>query len=353
MFKSNIIKKVLTFFPLLIAVVLLYGTVTGKIEKQVKNAKHKIVNTKSEKEKAGEETYPPGKITSLKEAFEWEDFGIPAADEYDPDNKISGGVYGKTKAEIKYMEELRKYEKKYDEEHPLEERYEGLWKYNPNRVLKVGQEFEVKSKCLTIIIEGIEFKENIKDIDMEYVNPNGRGCVLPYIDESGKMNPGVLYEDVLIGEDPAKQENWSRKEYDNNNVIFAAVHLSVSGQSEWIQEVYQLYPDMVFLNRDGDLLYNDLGNLNRLHGSRGENIILGLGSVFYDDLGFYDFENCNRYEYTSYPIRKGETVEFTVMYAVPEVSLDRAYLIYGDDSELYNENTRYNCRDITLVKLIE
>lgn len=353
MFKSNIIKKVLSFFPLLIAIVLLYGAVTGKIEKQVENAKNKIVNTGSEKEKAGEETYPPGKITSLKEAFEWEDYGIPKVDEYDPDNKISGGVYGTSKAEVRYLREIKEYCEKYDAEHPLDERYKGLWKYNPDSLVKVGQEFEIHAMCLTIGIEDIELKDNIMDIDMRYVNPRGRKGVLPYIDESGKLDPGVLYEDIYTGGDVAKEENWSRKEYDNNNVLFATVHLSVSGQSEWINEVHQLYPNMIFLNNEGDLLYNDSGCGSHLHSSRDQNIPYGLGGVFYDDLGFCDFENCDPYFYGDYPIRKGETVEFNVMYAVPEVYLDKAYLIYGDDLGMHNDDTKYNCRDIKLVKLIE
>ncbi|MDE5781074.1 MAG: hypothetical protein K2I03_06305, partial [Lachnospiraceae bacterium] len=114
---------------------------------------------------------------------------------------------------------------------------------------------------------------------------------------------------------------------------------------------FQLYPNLTFLNNEGDYLYNDIDNPIIVHGSKSEKIQFGLGSVFYDDLGFYDFENCNSYEYTSYPIRKGETVEFTVMYAVPEVHLDRAYLMYRD-TQLRNENA-YNYQELTLIKLIE
>ena len=156
------------------------------------------------------------------------------------------------------------------------------------------------------------------------------------------MNPGVLYEDV------GNDGSYRRQEFDNGNIKFASVHLSVSGYSEWIQEVDVLYPGMIFLNDEGDLLSD---NLNCVRGSKSEDIVLGLGCAFYDDLGFYDFDTCLRYVYTSYPIRKGETVEFTVMYTVPEVYIDKAYLLYYDAG--YPVENPYNYQDLTLIKLIQ
>ena len=332
------IKKVIAIIPLIIGVLLLYGIISGNMEEWIHSVGSNV-NTK----KTVEHTYDVGVINNYKEAFDWYEGAVPYADVYDPDNKVGETYfyYGITVDETKWYTSCYNEDIKYNSEHKLTKKYSGMEKYNPDKLVNIGEEFERKYVCADSVINKVELLDTLSECDRRYYLCDGREGILPSLREDGTLNNPIIYD--LQG-----------NQLSNQKFKFVKVEISLSSKSEWVQEI-QVVPKLHYFQNSNDIL-DDSGNEVHYYinsGDNGDVIYSFTGYPIYQDVGYFDnsLENSNSIDELHYPMRKGESITYNVIYVVPEEYINNAYLVFDDIG--HTEEFSYNLTDTDIFKIIE
>lgn len=331
---KNVIKKIIGFLPLIIGSILIYGIASGNIEGWINN-----LETDKKNEQSLATTYPVGVIENYKDAFEWYEGTVPVADVYDPDNKIkkSFPCYGYSVDEGNWYIKCNNEDLDYNKEHKLSEKYLGNLKYNPDKIVDIGETFDRKYLSAKSTIDNIEILDNLENVYEGYFTADGRSSVMPFLSENGSLeNMQVYNRDGLLTE--------------NQNLKFVKITISLESFSEWVEEL-ELAPELNVLKKEEDDLLVASDMLDYFIKINSEMTTLDSGHAIYIDLGFFDYTDpeCEIIMETSYPMRKGEKITYSIMYVVPEAFLDDVYLVFNDRGN-WVEYT-YNLRDITIVKV--
>ena len=331
----KVIKKVSAVIPIMVAVILLYGIFSGNIEDWI----HQIKSTKSTNDSAGN-TYPIGVIENYRTTFKWENSGEPYAEVYAPDNKIGKPYlyYGVSVDECNWLESCYDEDVEYNKSHKLSEKYLGANKYNPDKVVNVGEKFTRKYMCSECTINKIDTVESLLDCESRYYLSDGRLGILPGLNERGVLENMVI-QDI------------SGQNIQNQNLIFLNIQITVESKSEWVQEVMMI-PKLKFLNIDNDVLIESNNICYCICSGNDRSVNYSYtGYPIYSDLGYFDstLPDCEYIDEFHYPMRKGESVTYNVIYPIPEEYIDNAYLVFDDMG--HQEEFTYNFTDITIVKV--
>ena len=337
---KRVIRRIIYITPLLMGVMLIYGIFTGELEKKVNEVKLKIDERKASSDKK-EDTYnkrdneeatlPDGKI-SIKENFTWDI--PPRVDEYDPDNKLPGNyMYGYTKEEIQYQEKLGYKQCEYDEKVKLPEELKGHNIFNKEKMIEFGEEFEIKFNKLKCKYENLIIREDFLGLDKEYYSYD-KEILLSKLDADGKLQNVSLWKD--------------NQEIKNVDVKLVMFDVAIVPSSEWVTEC-EVVPWIYYLQEKNGALVELDSFYYREHGELG----VVEDRPIYFDLGLYDFDTAGINDMIYHcPMRKGETVTFTVGYLIPEELMDNAYIIYNTDCWPATDYS-YNTKDIAILKITD
>lgn len=344
---KKIVKRILYILPLVIGCILVYGIYTGKLGDKVNQAKDvidsEIDKVKQDEKADGEATetisYPPGKI-SLTDTFEW--YQNPRVEEYDPENKLSGNdIYGITVNEQEWMEQCANEQLEYNKSHPLSGEQMGNETFNPERVVEIGETFELKCEHLSGVVKNVTVSTKISDAEAQYFINNNAEELKNYTDDEGNLVSIPITHRYLSEDNQIITEEIETKAY------FVTAEITLTSSSEWVQES-TVVPRIKYLNDYGDTVGV---NYDEPIPFIAANISIYNDYALYCDLGFYDYsapENNNQSVY-NYPMRKEEEVTFTVGYIIPEGFLEQAYLCYEGYAKI--EERAYNDIYGALIKL--
>lgn len=341
--KISNIKKIIYIIPLVIGALVIYGAFSGKLQKHVNNAKLKIDEAVSDmnEDKNGNstdetETIPEGKICLTDYFNDWEN--KPLVEEYDPDNKIGKNeVYGITKNESKYHEELYNKQTKITEATKIPSECVGSQMYNKEKILKWGSTFEINYTQMTCTYDNLAIRDDFKGLDSSYYM-DGKSALLSLLDGNDKINNYSMYkcaDDSEIKNPPCK---------------LVTFDITIIPHSEWVTDCVAV-PYMDFLKDEGKVLSNYLSS-DRYYCKSGELNIVNEYPI-YDSLGLYDVDTAGTEELIyNCSMRKGEDIHFTVGYIVPVELLDDAYLVFNPDCYSATDYS-YATDDIAIFKIKE
>lgn len=335
-------KKAMSVIPLIIALILLFGIMNGDMQNWVNIFKSKLVTDKKA-EKALEKTYPVGIIENYREAFIWADGRIPKAEIYDPDNKTGKPYpyYGISVNEGEWYGKCYDEDMEYNKSHKLNEKYIGAEKYNPDKLVVVGEKFDRKYMCVKNTIDSIEFIESLKECEERYYMSDGR-VIAPYLSDDYTLDDIVLKHSI------------SGDRFENQKLLYIKVKITVESESEWVQEVC-VVPRMRIMKQKDDILVRDdySSGYDICSQKDGKSILGNTSFPVYSDLGYFDttLPNWDKIDESHYPMRKGEKVTYNLVYVLPEEYADDAYLVYDDIG--HQEEFTYNLTDISIIKIIQ
>lgn len=334
----KIFKKILYCIPLFIGILIVYGAVSGKLQSYMEKAKGKLEEVREEKdgkETGGEEKDPEGKI-SLTDNFKWK--VRPMVEEYDPKNKIGrNAVYGYTVEEDQYQEHL--YQKQYELNRKTPEEFQGDSVFNKEKMIPWGEAFDIDFVQVTGIYDNYTIREDFTGLDARYYVYD-KDLLLSHLDGNGRLKEISMW-------------SWDGDvEIKNPEIKLVMFDITLTPHSDWVTE-FEAVPQVHYLEEKGEALV-PLRN-DRLYYSRhGElDVTSEDGRPIYFDLGLYDFEKVGMFEnpYVC-PMRKGETVKFTVGYLIPEKLMDYAYFVFNPDCNISTDYS-YATRDIVIVKAVK
>lgn len=330
-------KRMVAILPMIVGIILLYGIFSGNMEKWI----HTFTSAGDSK-KVSQKTYPIGVIENYREAFEWYAGAEPQAEVYDPDNKTGKPYlyYGQSVNETEWYEKCYAEDVEYNNSHKLSEKYIGTDKYNPDKIVGIGEQFMRKYMCVEGTVNEIDIVDSLNGCEEKYYLADGRIGILPSLNTDGML------ENVEIKDIAGKQT-------DNQNLKFIKVQLTMKSNSEWVQEV-QVTPKLGFFDEEDGILVVDTQVIYTIQSGADGNVQCGYtGYPIYLDLGYYDstLPDSKNIDEVHYPMRKGESVTYNVIYAIPEEYIDKAYLVFDDIG--HQEEFTYNLTDITIIKVTE
>lgn len=208
-------KKILGIIPLVMALVLGYGMVSGKLEEFINNIKDGEVGTGGaveetenievevsddgeiiyEEPEAVELVYKDRKL-QLSDTYEW--YTEPLVTEYDVNNKnCENGAYGITVNERNWESQCRAEIAKLNAKDNMEESQKGYLKFDKNCVKDIDSEIDLRMENLKAKVENISISETISQEELEYFLPDFEG-ISEYMEADGKiqnMNILIKYGD--------------------------------------------------------------------------------------------------------------------------------------------------------------
>lgn len=344
---KKISKRILYAIPLMIGIVLIYGIFSGKLDERVNRAKAKLDEKKTDTVQndtspgdvegggTGETSLPEGKI-ALKENFMWEI--PPRVDEYDPENKISGNyVYGSTLEEQQYKTKCGKEQNDIDMKEKIPAELKGDQIFNKEKMIQWGETFEIKYNQLTCKYDNPVIRDDLAGLDEKYYSYD-KELLLDKLDADGKLQNVSIWE-------------WNEdREHTNVRVKLVMFDITITPHSNWVTEC-EVVPELLYLEEKNGALFS-IDDEKKYYNRSGELHVIHDRPIYYD-LGLYDFETAGINEDIYYcPMRKGEIINFTVGYLVPEELLDYAYVVYNPDCHRATDYS-YNTRDIAIKKLMD
>lgn len=336
---KSTIKHIIHILPIIIAAILLYGAVTGKITKIISYTKN-VTKDKSD-DITEEETVslPPGKI-NLIDNFRWT--SKPMVDEYDPDNRQKFQVYGETVMEGEWNKKCEKELEKYRENIDLPKEKQG-YVFNTDIVKNIGEEFELIKSKRKVTITNVTVNEVV---DEKYLDKEK--LLVDFDEFKGFLNEDGRFSGCNI----RWFENNKKKNKENDVKLYWVVaDINVKAESEWV-DCGDIVPSLEYLYKDDDVMR--LADKSYMMEGEWENQIGEDSGVVYVDLGLYDFSDINQ-RILGYPMRKGDQVTFQAAYVIPEEMLDYAYLWYecpdgGNEENVHVDDYYTNIYDV-LVKV--
>lgn len=324
-------KKVIYFIPLLVALLVIYGAVSGKLQIFIEKSKDKFEENIPSEKNNHENPIPAGRIV-LREYFDNWDVE-PLVEEYNPDNKIAKNlVYGRTMDESSHITEHYKRQEKMTGETKIPTEYLGSDIYNKGVIKKWGESFEIDYTEATYKYDNVIVRDDFVGLDSKYYTEN-KEQLLNCLDNEGK-----LVDTVMVSMEDGKEI----RDVPCKLVMF---DITIKPESEWVIEA-ETVPELQFLNENGDALEK----ITEYCGKYGELDITNARPIYYD-LGLYDVETAGVNEdIYNYPMRKGEEVNFKVGYIVPIELLDSAYLVYNPDCYIATEYS-YAAQDMAIYKI--
>lgn len=330
-------KKIISVVPIFFAVMLLYGAFSGKLQNMITNTKTKL--EEQFEETTSVQVSEDGKI-QLDDNWKWD--RAPIVNEYDPNNKIVGYfTYGITVSEMKHREECGFKQINYNKTHVIPEKYIGCGVYRRDEVINEGVEFANNYYLLKAKYENVEICEDIRQLKEEYFAENKK-YIIDRIN-----NDGSIKEQYIIKTDCTTGE----EERILSKLMLVNINITVSSESEWVYQYYMV-PQLKYLEKKGESLV-DIEAIHEIayYYEDDELECYTLLPAYYD-LGFYDFSDYGEENPFTYPMRKGESVTFKVGYLVPEMLLDKAYLVYDPMCSSATDES-YNAQDRVLFKLYD
>ena len=224
-------KRMVAILPMIVGIILLYGIFSGNMEKWI----HTFTSARDSK-KVSQKTYPIGVIENYREAFEWYAGAEPQAEVYDPDNKTGKPYfyYGQSVNETEWYEKCYDEDVEYNNSHKLSEKYIGADKYNPDKIVGIGEQFIRKYMCAEGTVNKIDIVDALNGCEEKYYLTDGRIGILPSLNTDGMLENVEIIKGI------------AGKQTDNQNLKFIKVQLTMKSNSEWVQEV-QVTPKLRFL----------------------------------------------------------------------------------------------------------
>lgn len=366
---KKLLKKTIYIIPLIIAVALVVGIATGKLDKGVNKAKHYVEESKEDKGASSsednfdktnsdissetddlepEKEIPAGKI-NLLEYFTW--IGKPKVEVFDPENRIIGErVYGMTKEEEKYSIELEKKQEEYNKANPIPKELKGILCFNKDRLLDYGESYYIEEIKTTVTYSNFEVRDNFNGLESKYFTEHDidREEFIKKLDADGKLSNCCYYKYYggNNGINDVKVEN-----VDYRLVMF---DINLKCDCEWVVEK-DVVPWLYYLEEveTGKALTEVTPRIYGETGQGNGNVDIAYFLPKYLDIvdNMPELDEDPRF----YPMRKGDDITFRVGYIVPVDYMDKAYLIF-DKNGNYNTNTTeysYNTQNYILMKLIQ
>lgn len=338
---KKILKVILYISPFLIAVFLIYFMYSGKSEKliiKILDKTHKATsNDKEDDENKINLVYKDGKV-DLNKSFKF--YIQPTEEYYDTNNKsVSNYAYGMTQNENDFKNEYIKLVNENDNIKTLEENQRGGLRFNKETVVKVSEEFDIKSQHLKGIVTGVTVKNDIDDEELNNLL-NKYKKIETYLDEKKKIKQMTIIK-----------KKWDKngellEEKKNMDVSYVVVDITYESYSEWIQQT-DLCPKLIYLNEFENRLEKMGMDEEAGYYSESELISLGMNDYVMFSPVFNDVNaNANKVN-TNYPMMKGEEYKVKVGYIIPNEYLDKCYLWYNYFT-VYNN---YRAIDDVLIKL--
>ncbi len=290
-----------------------------------------------------EQVYPPGEaIQNYKKAFSWS--LMPIEDTYDPEHKsMIYLAYGLSKDEEAHHTHMYQEQERYQQSHPLDTRHRGENKYSTDNLVAVGQVFMREFVCMEGCVESIEILDHLEELDENYLSPSMRGeHQRDYFDNGGNMLQNIkIYN--------ASDNTLS----DSQKLKFVKAVVTMEAKSNWVTDEW-VAPVLTFFVRDDDILSRDMEICPFRFKKDNKELPFSDDMPIYIDLGYYQYDTYDSEQmmsYLRYPMRLGEKVTFSVIYACPECFLQNAYLEFNDVNHA-SEND-YNEREYIFVKITD
>ena len=353
-----IYKKILYILPLIIAIAIVVGIATGKLDKDVDKVKEYVEETNKDEGASDKENFdesskineqkpdkeiPAGKI-NLLEYFTWID--KPKVEVFDPENRILGmsSVYGMTREEEKYHIELIDKQEKYNKVNPIPDNLKGNWIHNKERLLSYGESYYIEAIKATVTYSKFEVKDGFKGLDSKYITEYdgiSREEFEKKLDKDSKLSNMCYYKKYAGIKEGEKVENAEYK-----LVMF---EINIKCDCEWVI-LTDIVPLIYYLEEDktGKALVNMEPNI---YGDT-ESIDIACFLPKYLDIvdNMPEIDEDPRF----YPMRKGDDITFRVGYLVPVDYMDNAYLWFDKNGyPVSGDENRYNEQNYILMKLIQ
>lgn len=308
------IKKILSFLPLVIGGIIIWGLASGRIEDAV-NPKDKV----TEKDTTIDKVYKNGRL-QLKESYKW--ITEPDAEEYASDYKEPGiEKYGLTvnqnEWENQCYSELNSYIKKCE----LTDKQKGENRYNKDYIVQINEEFDLKFLHLKGKVTNIEIRNNVNDDEIDGFIRCGKEDITEYLDSDGSL------KDMTVVEKYMSDDNKIVEEKNQHKMCFIKLSITLDSYSDWVQNS-TITPYVMYLEDNGEALQPIGTDFNKgyyFYGVASEM----YGAPLYYDVDFYDNYKFPEQIIFQYPMMNGESISFNVGYIVPEDMLDNVYFMYG------------------------
>lgn len=326
----------------MIAIILICEIINGNLKKWIISINHPGSNSSSI------ESYPANSvIKNYGSAFEWEEGMKPFADIYDPKNKTGQRYlyYGSSTISRNWINKCCNEDINYNQNHKLDAKYLGYNKFNPDKLVNIGETFSRKYVCVKNTVNSIQIIDSLKTCDSRYFTTAGQGLRQYLSDNYILENTNIM--DILD------------KTVNNQNICYVRIQITLESESEWVQEVV-ISPSLCFLEKNDDFLTvsPDFYCTIRPDNNPYVNIITFNSSgvlPIYNDLGYFDtsLPNSEEIEQMTYPMRKGERVTYNLIYVLPAAYLDDAYLVYNDTCTFCAslQDYTYNSKEVKIIKL--
>lgn len=335
---KKIIKKILYFLPFIIALIILYGTISGKTDKII--ARFLKDDNKNDVFDYNDDisiVYEEGKI-DLKKSFKF--YIEPSEDYYDTENKVAkSNAYGITKNETVFKDKYGKKLVDYDARNSLDATQKGNDKYNKDCVKNIGEEIDIEFYHVKARVYDVSVSSKITKEDLDKFLPEYEDIV-NYIGDDDKILP------MNIIKKKGDEEGNLISETESMDICYVTAKITYNSYSEWIQNT-QLAPSLVYLNEFDNRL--EAYGIDDGFGYYSESKLIKFDSSYYVSFSpwFYDYEKQKNETCSLYPMIKGEEYTIEIGYLVPKDYLDDAYLLF---SQINMENS-YNNIGNSLVKL--
>lgn len=364
---KKLLKKTIYIIPLIIAVALVVGIATGKIDKGVNKAKDYVEESKEDKGASSsednsdktnsdissetddlepEKEIPAGKI-NLLEYFTWID--KPKVEVFDPENRIIGeSVYGMTKEEEKYSIDLLKKQEEYNKANPIPKELKGMFRFNKDRLLDYGESYYIEEIKTTVTYSNFEVRDNFNGLESKYFTEHDidREEFVKKLDADGKLSNCCYYK--YFG-GPNSINDVKVENADYRLVMF---DINLKCDCEWVVST-DVVPSLYYLEEDksGEVLIGVEPSI--YGGTKDGNINITYFLPKYIDIvdNMPELDEDPRF----YPMRKGDDITFRVGYIVPVDYMEKAYLVYDkNDWPIYTGGeSSYNTQNYILMKLIQ
>ena len=335
--KKNLFKKTVYIIPLIAGIFVMYGALSGNLQKEIYSVKDKyeeiVLINKKDNNNETEKEIPTGKIN----LYEWFDNWSmkPSVETYDPENKIGfNDVYGMTYEEYSYRNEMYREQDKITSFMDIPSEYRGSGILNKEKILDWDTYFKIKFNQATYEYSNLVIRDDFNGLDSDYYNEE-KYKLLSMLDENEKLTGATMV-------------NWETDEIITDvECKLLMFDITITPQSDWVTEAVSV-PELKFLKAKGDALEY----FYKYYTKHSELNIVAEYPIYYD-LGLYDAETAGVDEniYVC-PMRKGEVIKFRVGYIVPLELINYAYFVFNPNCYTATDFS-YATDDIAIFKVTE